>query len=106
MFLVLDNIISASLLWLLLTLFSRSQNSSQNLTESWIVIFAMLIIDWVLRLTVAPFIGSFTALIHMVALYFVIAKVCDLDRGRTIRICVWYFLISFLMKLFLILLFS
>ena len=63
----------------------------------------MGILRWILRFTLVPFIAPFTVFIEMVALYFLVTKICELDRRRTLRICYWYvgilFSISLLMHI-------
>ena len=87
------------ILWFLITLFTGSTDSSQSLRETWIVIFGMLIVGLLTRFLLPGVLGYFAVLIDIVALYFLVDKVCGANRKITIRICAWYFGISFLIGL-------
>ena len=44
--------------------------------------------------------GPLTFVVNVVALYFMVDKVCGTNKAVTIRICAWYFGISFLINVF------
>ena len=85
-----------ALIWLLITLFSRSTNSTQTLRETWIVVIGMSAVRLVTFLLFGSFLGLLTFVIDVVVLYFLVDKVCELNRRVTIKICVWYTIIVFL----------
>ena len=92
--------LQVGILWFLITLFSRSTNSSQTLTETWIVVIGMLVVGVLTRWFLSGFLGPFTVIIDIAALYLLVDKVCGTSRKVTIKICGWYFGVSFLMALF------
>jgi len=92
--------ISLALLWFLVTLFTRSTNSSQTLTESWIIVIGMLIVNLLSKLFLYHFLGIFTLVVNIIALYFLVDKICGTPKSITIRICAWYFGLTFVMNLF------
>ena len=85
-----------ALIWLLITLFSRSTNSNQTLRETWIVVIGMSAVRLVTFFLFGGFLGLLTFVIDVVVLYFLVDKVCELNRRVTIKICVWYTIIVFL----------
>lgn len=91
--------LQVGILWFLITLYSGSTNSSSSLRETWIVLIGMAIVGIVSRLLLQDILGVFTGIISIVALYFLVDKVCGLARKNTIKICVWYFLISFFVSI-------
>lgn len=97
---IIGLILQVGILWFLITLFSRSTNSSQALTETWIVVIGMLIVGILTRLFLSGRLGPFTAIIDIAALYWLVDKVCGTSRKVTFKICGWYFGISFLISLF------
>jgi hypothetical protein len=97
---LIDVLIPAAILWFLITLFTRSRNSSRTLTETGIVVIGMLMVGLLTRWFLSDFIGLLTSAVNVVALYFLVDKVCGTSRAITIRICVWYFVISFFIGLF------
>jgi hypothetical protein len=101
---VIGLFLQVGILWFLITLFTQSTNANQSLNETWIVVFGMLIVGFVSRLFLSAFLGPFTVLVDVAALYLLVDKVCGTNRKTTIRICVWYFGISFLIGLFFALL--
>jgi hypothetical protein len=101
---VIGLFLQVGILWFLITLLTRSTNANQSLNETWIVIFGMLIVGFVSRLFLSAFLGPFTVLVDVAALYLLVDKVCGTSRKTTIRICAWYFGISFLIGLFFALL--
>jgi hypothetical protein len=103
---LIGSFVSAAILWFLITLFTRSTNSSQTLTETWIVVIGMAMVSIVTRLLLGGILGIFTLVLNVVALYLLVDKVCGASRAATIRICVWYFVLTFLINLFFILMAS
>ena len=103
---ILGPFISAAILWFLITLFTRSTSSSQTLTETWIVVIGMAMVSIVVRLLLGEILGIFTLALDVFALYLLVDKVCGVRRAATIRICVWYFVLTFLINLFFILMAS
>jgi hypothetical protein len=101
---VIGLFLQVGILWFLITLFTRSTNANQSLNETWIVVFGMLIVGFVSRLLLSPFLGPFIVIIDVTALYLLVDKVCGTSRKTTIRICAWYFGISILIGLFFALL--
>ncbi|BCX47502.1 hypothetical protein HAHE_14100 [Haloferula helveola] len=97
---IISTFLSVGILWFLITLFTRSTNASQSLTETWIVIIGMLIVGFISRLLLSGVLGPFTVIIDIAALYLLVDKVCGASRGVTIRICAWYFGLSFLISIF------
>jgi hypothetical protein len=93
-------LISVAILWFLITLFTRSTSSSQSLTETWIVVIGMLMVGMLSRWLLEDLLGPFTFVVNVVALYFLVDKVCGTSRAVTIRICAWYFGLSLLIGLF------
>jgi len=85
-----------ALIWLLITLFSRSTNSSQTLRETWVVVIGMSAVRLVTFLLFGGFLGLLTFVIDVVVLYFLVDKVCELNRRATVKICVWYVIVVFL----------
>lgn len=92
--------LSVGVLWFVITLFTRSTDSSQSLRETWIVVIGMLVVSLLSRLLLAGILGPFTVVVNIAALYLLIGKVCGESRRTTIKICAWYFGISFLIGLF------
>ena len=97
---IFGTFISVAVLWFLITLFTRSTSSSRNLNEAWIVVIGMLIVRFVLRHLLGGVLGLFTIVLEIGALYLLVDKICGTSRATTIRICVWYFVVSFLINLF------
>lgn len=93
-------LISAAILWFLITLFTRSTNSSQTQNETMIVVIGMAIVGILTRWFLSDFLGVFVVVVNIVALYVLVDKVCGASRAATIRICAWYFGLSFLINLF------
>jgi len=87
------------ILWFLITLFSGSTNSDQSLRETWIVVIGMLIVGLLTRFLLPDLLSFAAILIDIVALYFLVDKVCGTSRKATIRICAWYLGISFMIGL-------
>ena len=96
--------LSVGVLWFLITLFTGSTDSSQSLRETWIVVIGMLIVSLLSRLLLGAVLGPFTVVIDIIALYLLVDKVCGTSRKKTIKICAWYFGISFMIGLFSLLL--
>lgn len=96
--------ISVALLWLLITFFTRATDPSESLTETWIVIIGMQIVRFFSRLLLGGVIGPFVVLIELAALYLLVDRVCEIGRPRTLRICLWYVGLSFLMNLIFVIL--
>lgn len=101
---VIGTFLQVGILWFLITLFTRSTNSSQSLNETWIVIIGMLMVTFLTGLLLGGVLGPFTAIIDIAALYLLVDKVCGTSRKVTIKICAWYLGISFLFGLFFALL--
>ena len=66
----------------------------------------MLIVSLLSKLLLGGIVGPFTVIINILALYLLIDKVCGTSRKTTIKICAWYFGISFLIGLLSLLLAS
>lgn len=88
--------LQVGILWFLITFYSRSTNSKSTLRETWIVVLGMLSIGFIARLTLSSVLGGFVEIIPIIALYFLVDKVCELSRSATIKICVCYIVISVL----------
>ncbi len=101
---IIDTFLSVGILWFLITLFTRSTSSSQSLTETWIVVIGMLIVGILSKWFLAGILGPFTVIIDIAALYLLVDKVCRTNRKTTIKICAWFFGLSFLINLFFALL--
>lgn len=97
---IIGTFLSVGILWFLITFFSRSTSSTQSLTETWIVIIGMMIVNLLSRWLLGGILGPFTLLISVAALYFLVDKVCGTPRKATIKICAWYFGLSFLINIF------
>lgn len=97
---IIGTFLSVGILWFLITFFSRSTSSTQSLTETWIVVIGMMIVNLLCRWLLGGILGPFTLIVSIVALYFLIDKVCGTPRNITIRICLWYFGLSFLINVF------
>jgi hypothetical protein len=78
-------------LWFLISLFTESSNPGQSLRETWIVIFGTAIINVLGQLLLGSILGPFAGLIAVVALYFLVLKVCGTDRRSALNICGWFF---------------
>jgi hypothetical protein len=91
--------LNVGILWFLITLFTRSTNARQSLTETWIVIIGMLVVGVMARWLIGPFLGPLVGLVEVAALYLLVDKVCGASRSATIRICAWYFGISLFLGL-------
>jgi hypothetical protein len=65
---VIGIFLQVGILWLLITLFTSSTDSSQSLRETWIVVFGMMIVGILTRLLFGGTIGPFTTIIDMVVL--------------------------------------
>ncbi|BDS07451.1 hypothetical protein NT6N_24910 [Oceaniferula spumae] len=89
-------LVQVGILWFLITFYSRSTNSSATLSETWIVVLSMLAIGFVARLLLSGILGPFVGILPIIALYFLIDKVCGLPQRATIKICVYYVLIVIL----------
>jgi len=89
------------ILWLLITLFTRSTSSSQSLRETWIVILGMMIFGFFSRWFLDDIFGPLTGLLNIAWLYFLIDKVCRQSRKVTLKICGWYLGILFFSQLIL-----
>ncbi|MDP0491212.1 MAG: hypothetical protein Q7Q71_09215 [Verrucomicrobiota bacterium JB023] len=94
---IFTTFISVGILWFLITFFSGSTNSEQSLRETWIVILGVGMVGLIGRFLLGPF----AFLLEIVALYFLILKVCDLRRQIAMKICGYYLAISFLISLVL-----
>jgi len=101
---IISLFLQVGILWFLITLFTRSTNSSQTLIETWIVVIGMLIIGGLTRFFLSGILGPFTIVIEAAALYFLVGKVCGASRKATLKICGWYFGLSLLTGLFFALL--
>lgn len=97
---VFGTFLSVGILWFLITLFTRSTSSSRSQTEAWIVVIGMLIVGILTRLLLGRILGPFTVVINIVALYLLVDKICGASQKVTLRICVWYFGLTFLINLF------
>lgn len=93
--------ISVGLLWILLLIYSPTTDANQSRIETWSVVLAMQILRIIGGFVLIPFIGPLFIFVEVVALYFLVTKICDLDRSRTLRICFWYLGILFLLGLFM-----
>ncbi len=82
--------IQVGVLWFLITLYSRSSSSSTALRETWIVVIGMLAVSLLCRFFLSNLLGPFVGLPSLIALYFLVDKVCGLSRAVTIKICVIY----------------
>jgi len=82
--------LQVGILWFLITLYSRSTNSASSLRETWIVVIGVMIVGLLARLILGGILGPFVGLINIVALYYLIDKVCGLSREATRKICIWY----------------
>ena len=96
--------LQVGILWFIITLFTRSTNSSQSLNETWIVVIGMLIVSFLSRLLLGAILGPFTVIVEIAALYLLVDKVCGTSRKVTVKICAWYLGVSFLFGLFFALL--
>ncbi|WP_411846761.1 hypothetical protein AAFN60_04190 [Roseibacillus persicicus] len=92
--LAVGTIINVSILWFLITLYTRSTNSAESLRETWIVVIGMAIVRLLSHLILGGILGPFTFFIELVALYFLTEKICETSRKVSLKICLWYFLIS------------
>jgi hypothetical protein len=92
-------VFQVSLLWFLITLFTRQTNSSQSYTESIIVIIGYIVASILVSLLLGNLLGIFTIFVTGVLLYFIIDKVCGTSRRDTIKICAWFLGIIFLVNL-------
>jgi hypothetical protein len=93
---VINLFLQVGVLWFLITFYSRSTNSSSTLRETWIVIIGMIIVGFFSRLLLGGLLGPFTGILSLIALYFLVEKICDLSRKSTIKICVFYVVIMIL----------
>ena len=75
-----------ALLWFFIVLFTRSTNADQSLTETFIVIIGVMLSGFIAWLLIGPA----ALLIQIIALYFLVDKVCGWDRRTTLKICGWY----------------
>ena len=101
---IFGTFLSVGILWFLITLFTNSNNSSHSLTQTWIVVIGMLIVGFLSKLLLAGFLGPFTVIVDIAALYLLVDKVCETNRKVTIKICAWYLGLSFVIALFFTLL--
>ena len=97
---IIELFFQVGILWLLITIFTNSVDSSRSLRETWIVIIGMMLFGLISRWFLADLLGVFTGLLDLVALYFLIDKVCGQSRKVTLKICGWYLGISILIGLF------
>ena len=97
---IIGTFISVGILWFLITLFTRSTNSTHTLNETWIVVIGMLFVNFLSDLLLGGFIGPFTAIVDIAALYFLVDKVCGTSQKITIKICAWYLGLSILVGVF------
>jgi hypothetical protein len=56
----------------------------------------MIIVGFFSRLLLGGILGPFTGIISLIALYFLVDKICDLNRKITIKICIFYVVIMIL----------
>ena len=92
--------IQVGILWFLITLYSNSTNSSTSLRETWIVILGVAIVGILSRLLLGGILSPLLlGILPLVALYFLVDKVCGLSQRNTIKICAWYLLISILINI-------
>lgn len=84
------------ILWLLITIFTESTNSSQSLRETWIVIIGMMMVGTLNRWLLYAHLGFFTVVLEIAALYNLIDKVCGVSQKATLKICGWYLGLSIL----------
>ena len=90
--------IQVAVLWCLIAIYSGSSGSSSSVQhESWVVIIGVAIVGIVSRLLLAGILGPFTDVIPLIALYFLVDKVCDLGRDKTIKICSFYVVIMIML---------
>lgn len=50
----------------------------------------VMIVSFVARLVLGGVLGPFVGLINIVALYYLVDKVCGLSQSATKKICIWY----------------
>ena len=93
---IINIFLQVGVLWFLITFYSRSTNSSSTLRETWIVVIGMLIVGLFSRLLLGGILGPFTGILSLIALYFLVDKICGLSRKITIKICVFYVVIMIL----------
>ncbi len=91
--------LQVGILWFLITYFTRQTNASASLPEAWIVIIGTLIVGMPTRVLLGSLLGPFTAVIEILALYFLIQKVCGTPRGTSMKICGWYLGVSLLISI-------
>lgn len=94
---VFNLFLQVGILWFLVTLYSRSSNSSSTLRETWIVVLGVLCVGFVARLALGWLLGPFVGLINIAALYLLVDKVCGLSQKATMKICVWYIVSLFIL---------
>lgn len=97
---VIATMLKVGILWFLITLFTRSNDSKQSFNETLIVIFGMMLVGILSRIFLVPLIGYFTVLIEIAALYFLVDFACGHSRKVTLKICGWYLVIGILLSLF------
>ena len=90
---ILNILLQVGVLWFLITFYSRATKSSSTLRETWIVVIGVFIVGVISRFLLGWILGSFTGIISLIALYFLVDKVCGLSRKITIKICVFYTII-------------
>jgi hypothetical protein len=86
---------NVGILWFLITLFTRQTNSTVSLGETWMVIIGAMVVGIVSRLLLGGVLGPFVVIIDIIALYFLVDKVCGTPKQTTFKICGWYLGISF-----------
>ena len=89
--------LQVGILWFLITLYSRSTNSASSLRETWIVVIGVMIVGLVARWILGGILGPFVGLISIVALYYLVDKVCGLSQKATKKICIWYVVSLFIL---------
>jgi hypothetical protein len=91
---IISHLTSLPLLWVLIVYFTRSLDNKQSFREAFICTLGLAVISMIFAWFVFVPFNLLRFPVQMVALYFLIDRVCECSVATTWRIVIWYLVIS------------
>ena len=91
---IISHLAAFPLLWVLILYFTRSLDNKQSFREAFICTLGLAVISMIFTWFVPFPLNLLRFPVQMVALYFLIDRVCECSFATTWRIVIWYVVIS------------
>lgn len=94
MWFLLQHFVPLGLIWVLIVIFTGSRDSDQSYREALICASGLAVISMIFAWVVPAPYNLLRYPVQLVALFFLVDRVCECSRSVTWRILIWYVVIS------------